>query len=73
MAPLMEEERNCPQSVDPGRHTGHTCDQRWRLSELKREFPVVDYSQVRPSAPTLRLCLRLWPWLCLCLRFQLQL
>ena len=29
MAPLMEEERNCPQSVDPGRHTGHTCYQRW--------------------------------------------
>ena len=24
----------------------HTCDQRSRLSDLKRQFPMVDYSEV---------------------------
>ena len=31
----------------------HTCDQRWKLSELKREFPLIDYAEVTSEEDTL--------------------
>jgi hypothetical protein len=34
----------------------HTCDQRWRLSDLKREFPFVDYSEVEPAVRSILVC-----------------
>ena len=31
----------------------HTCDQRWKLSDLKREFPRVDYTEVTSEEDTM--------------------